>query len=399
MMPNRAIRVISNAMSTALVSTAPGRSSVLPAFVLATLFALSLPVAAHAAREIKPWVPSGTDSLTVWTAEARQRFQMNTGDSVGGGNYRPYDLVGAMGRRLIASLGRSGMNQAHAVEGVLDSLGLDTEIAVDPRQDGFALLLVRNPFKPTAAAVGYLYWFRDRDLRSQGVIFHGSRNARMRVWWTAKTEWPYQWAIVSDNPNDNDRMSLLLLKLNEQGTFWVLQQYENAGPDLGGPGDAIWADVNGGGEPELAVWTEARADTTFEECRECPKLRLERMYVLRPSGYELYDSRLMPSPYATFTLFIRLLQQQSPAGAQKLLSEPERVATAVAAGWGRRGRGVWSLEYSEAGESWPTWLAFKLTGPKGPVRYIVHFEYVEGRWLIRDWVTPRVPPIGKGVTP
>src|SRR4029077_13488957 len=71
---------------------------------------------AHAAPLSQPWLPPGTDSLTVWAAEARARFTSNTGDSVGGRNYRPYDLVGSMGRRLLASLGRQGMTQAHAVE-------------------------------------------------------------------------------------------------------------------------------------------------------------------------------------------------------------------------------------------------------------------------------------------
>jgi hypothetical protein len=304
-----------------------------------------------------------------------------------------------MGRRLLASLGRSGMTQAHAIKGVLDSLGLDTDVVTDPKQPAFVLLLVRNPYRASAAAVGFLYWYRDRDLRLQGVVFHGSRNPRMRVWWTAKSQWPYAWAILTDNPDDGDRMNLLLLQLNEQATYWVLLQYENAGPDLGGPGEAAWADVNRSGAPELIVWTEARADTTFDQCGECPKLRLERMYVLRSSGYELYDSRLVPSPYATFSLFIRLLQQQNRTAAARLLSDPDRVTDALAAGWAKRGRALWYVERAEEGESWPRWLAFRFAGPNGPVVYDVHFESVEGRWLIRDWVIPKRASLGKGVAP
>ena len=209
----------------------------------------------------------------------------------------------------------------------------------------------------------------------------------------------YEWAIVTDNPNDNNHLELLLIKLNEQGTFWVLVQYEEHGPDLGGPGEAVWADVNRGGRPELIVWTEARADTTFEECNECPRLRLERVYVARNWGYELYDSRLVPSPYATFTLFIRLLQQQNPSAAAKLMADPAHLNGALAAGWAKRGRGLWSMEYAESGEEWPRWLAFVFHGAKNPVRYVVHFEYTEGRWLIHDWVTPRPASLGKGVSP
>jgi len=365
----------------------------------ALVVACVLPARVHAAPEVRTWRPPGMDSLSVWASEARVRFQANRGDTVGGANYRAYDLVGSMGRRLLGSLGENGAEQAHAIESVLDSLGLDTDIVTDPLQPGFALLMVRNPFRPTAAGVGFLYWYRDRDLRIQGVVFHGTKRARMRVWWTAEREWPYQWAIVSDDPNDGDRMQLLLMRLNEQATYWVLVQYENAGPLLGGPGEATWADVNRGGAPELLVWTEAHADSTFEECRECPKLRLERMFVLREDGYELYDSRLVPSPYATFTLFVRLLQQQNRDAAAKLLADPAHIGDAVTAGWGRRGRAAWRLEHAEPGESWPRWLGFRFTGPKGPVDYVVHFEFLEGRWLIRDWVTPRAASTGKSIRP
>src|SRR5258706_16168580 len=100
----------------------------------------------YAAPMIKPWLPPGTDSLTVWAAEARERFQSNAGDTVGGRNYRPYDLVGSMGRRLLASLGRQGVTQAHAIEPVLDSLGLDTEVVTDVQQPAFVLLMVRDPY-------------------------------------------------------------------------------------------------------------------------------------------------------------------------------------------------------------------------------------------------------------
>lgn len=399
MMPQPPVRVIWSAM----LARRPSRSScrVVPRLArLAVPFVVALwPAASTAAPQIRPWTPPGTDSLTVWAAEAREHFRANTGDSVGGANYRPYDLVGSMGRRLLASLGRAGMSQAHAVEGVLDSLGLDTEVVTDPKQPEFVLMLVRNPFRTTAAAVGFLYWYRDRDLRLQGLVSHGTRNARMRVWWTAKSEWPYEWAIVTDDPNDGGRMNLLLLRLNEQATYWVLVQYENAGPDLGGPGEAVWAELNSDSAPELVVWTQARADTSFDQCNECPRLRLERLYVLRPAGYELYDTRLVPSPYATFSLFIRLLQQQNRTAAAKLLSDPPRVADALAAGWAKRGRSVWFMERAEPGESWPRWLAFRFKGPSGPVVYDVHFEFIEGRWLIRDWVIPKPASLGKGVSP
>jgi hypothetical protein len=364
------------------------------------LAAVSAAPRAIAASPIRPWAPPNADSLTVWAAESRARFQTNTGDSVGGGNYHAYELVGRMGRKLLQSLGREGMIQAHAIKGVLDSLGMDVEVGVDPQQPQFTLLMVRNPYRPKAAAVGYLYWYRDRDLRQQGVVFHGSHNPRMRVWWTADQDFPYGWGIVTDDRSDGDRMNLLLLRLNETATFWVLISTEGSGgPELGGPGAATWVDIDNTGAPELMTWTRTESDSSFTECTSCPHLLRERLYVERPDGFEEYDRRLLPSPYAAFTLFVRLLQNRDQAAASRLLEKPARVSEAVAAGWAKHGKRIWTLEYAEEVRGWPRWLAFKFQGPKGPVRYIVHFAFDGARWLIRDWVIPKPAETGKEIRP
>lgn len=353
----------------------------------------------HAAPLVRPWTPPDADSLLIWGADAVTRFQTNQGDSVGGSNFHAYELVGMMGRRLLRSLGRSGMNQAHAVEAVLDSMGLDTEIATDPRFPTFVLLMVHNPYRRTATSVGFLYWLRDLDLRMQGVIFMGGRQPRMRVWWTGKSDVPYEWGVLTVDPADDGRMDLLFLRLNSDGTFWVLVQYGGE-PYLGGPGEAEWADLNNDGKPELSVWTRTKADSLFEECPECPHLTSEQVYVEGPAGFELFDSRLFPTPYATFTLFIRLLRQQNRPAAARLLENPARVTDAVAQGWGSgRGRGLWKLEYGEEGQAWPRALEFLFKGPRGPVRYAVRFALRDGRWLISDWKVPRRVAAGKEVRP
>jgi len=233
----------------------------------------------------------------------------------------------------------------------------------------------------------------------QGVIFIGGRRPRMRVWWTMRSDVPYEWGVVTEDPKDNGRLDLLFLRLNSQGTFWMLVQYGGE-PYLGGPGDAQWADLNGDGQPELSVWTRAKADSIFEECPECPHLVTERLYIEREAGFELFDSRLFPTPYATFTLFIRLLRQQNRAAAARLLEHPAEIADAVARGWGGgHGPGLWRLEYGEAGTTWPEALEFRFKGPRGVVRYAVRFALVDGRWLISSWKVPRVEATGKEVRP
>ena len=41
----------------------------------------------------------------------------------------------------------------------------DPEVATDPASPTFALLMVRNPARFTADAVGFLYWYKGDDLR------------------------------------------------------------------------------------------------------------------------------------------------------------------------------------------------------------------------------------------
>ena len=94
----------------------------------------------------RPWTPPGTDSLVIMTAEAKVRFQANRGDSIGGANYRAYELAGLAARRMLRAIGRNNMGQARAVEAVLDSLGLDTDIVLDSEIPIFAFLMVRNPY-------------------------------------------------------------------------------------------------------------------------------------------------------------------------------------------------------------------------------------------------------------
>jgi hypothetical protein len=363
------------------------------------LFGTAAP--AGAATPIRPWTPPDADSLLVWSAEAKARFQTNTGDSVGGRNFRAYDLVGSMGRRLLRSLGRAGMNQAQAAEAVLDSLGLDTEMTLDPALDGFALLMVHNPYRRTATSVGFLFWYRGQDLRQQGVVFQGGRRPRMRVWWSATREMPYDCAVVSEDPSRNGRQSLLLLRLNPTATFWTIIQWEGNSPDLGDRGEAQWVDPNRDGRPELVVWAPVLPDSTFAEaCAGCPRMLTERLYVAREAGFELFESRLVPSPYATLVLFLRLLREQNRTAAARLLADPARVADAIAQGWGARAAaGTWQMEYAEPDQPWPRWLAFRFRGGKEAKRVVFHFTNQEGRWLIQDWKIPKPAPAGAPVTP
>lgn len=375
---------------------APPRAHRAPWLVVLALSLLLAP-RSSAAQTLRPWTPPGADSIASWAGQARVRFQRNAGDSVGGENFAAYELVGGIGRRMVRALGRGHIAQAVAMESVIDSLGLSVEVRVDPMVPDFVLLMVHNPYKLTAGAVGFLYWFRGADLRTQGIAFNGGWRPAFRVWWSGQALYPYTCGIVEHSHSQKGALGLLLLRLSGDGTYWQVQQAPASGAGLGGDGEAAWVDVNSDGTPELVTWMKAPSDSLFTECSGCPALYDERILVERPEGFALHDSRLMPSPYASFQLFIRLLHQQNRAAAARLVAKPKMVDDAIALGWAAPGRpGLWSLEYTEASQ-WPRWLMMRFNGARDRPSYVVHFAMKEGRWIISDWgrePAPRPAPNG-----
>ena len=355
-------------------------------------FLLAAPTAVHA-QSIKPWVPPVADSLLRWSTEAKAHFQTNSGDSIGGANFTAYDLVGRMGRRLLRSLGRENMRQASAVETVLDSLGLDTDVLVDPDLPYFALLMVRNPYRRTAKAVGFLYWYRENDLRMQGAQFMGGFRPQMRVWWTGKEEGPYSWGVFDRGRANGSTLRITLFRLTPKGQFWNLTQFEDTGIKLGDAGTAVWVDVNGDQRFEFTVWVPAEPDSMFDECPDCPKRIDELTFVERPEGFRLLDTRLLPTPYSTFTAFVHLLLENNRGQAARLVKDPGLVGRAVAAGWGTsRGWRTWVVEDAEPASPWPSWLLVRFRGPRGEHRYRVDFDTERGRWVIREWAERQLAP-------
>ncbi len=374
---------------------APGRFPRTLAFTLASILALAAWPRASSAQAIRPWVPPSADSLIQWGTEAKAAFRTNRGDSIGGVNFHAYDLVGRMGRRLLRSLGRENMRQASAVKVVLDSLGLDTDVQVDPDLPYFALLMVRNPYRRTAKAVGFLYWYRDNDLRMQGSQFQGGSRPQMRVWWTGNEDMPYSWGVLDRGRANDATLHLTLFRLNPKGFFWNIVQFDDLGIKLGDSGTAAWADVNGDQRLEFVVWFQAEPDSMFDECPDCPKRINELTFIERPEGFRLLDTRLLPTPYSTFTAFIHLLLDNNRGQAARLVKDPVFVTRAIAAGWGvKREWRTWVIEDAEPSSPWPAWLMIRFHGPRGEHRYRVDFETEHGRWVIKEWAERQLNPYG-----
>jgi hypothetical protein len=362
----------------------------LPCVLLLGFFTATAPRPAFAADVLQPWTPPAADSVFAWSAEARARFASNTGDSVSGGNFLAYQRVGQIARRLLRSLGRGNFLQAYAIGPVMDSLQLKTEVTVDPARPEFVLVAVHNPIQRDAGTVGFLYWYQGEELRYQGTYLDGGWRPKMRIWYSGRTDAPYECGILHHKVALGLAPQFLLLKLHQSGKFWNVAQFTGHGPDLGTRGEADWVDVNGDNLPEFVSWVPAASDSMFEDCDECPRTMSERLFVERNEGFVMQDSRLMASPYSTFQLFIRLLVEGNRTAAARLLADPAKVNDALALGWGvRRKTSVWKYEYGEQDETWPRWIVLRYKAGQERPQYVVHFVQREGRWVIYDWIQER----------
>jgi hypothetical protein len=360
------------------------------AAVLTSLVLVSAALPAPAAEPAKPWTPPA-DSLARLAHSARLRFERQRGDSVVGANFDGYEIVGDMGRKMLAALGRNRWALAPSVETTLDSLGLDVELRTDPEMKNMVFMLVRNPFQPMSDAVGYIYWLRGPELRMQGASYPASQGFSVRFWWTARPEAPYEAVTLYHLRKDRERLAMRLYRMNDAGVLWNLVQYEGNAPDLGTSTSAVFADVNRDGLPEILAYHVAEPDTFLTIATDAPQLVQEWIYTERPEGFVLHDLRQLPGPTETVNLFATLLVQHEPELARRLVLNPARLDSMLALGWGQHhGRGDWNIEYGES-QPWPEWLELRVRQDSGLKHWIFHFWIKDGRWVIRDWI-PVQPP-------
>ena len=362
------------------------RPLLLAAPALAILLAWGA-MAPASAQVLKVWSPPG-DSLSPMAHSARVRFQRQQGDSVAGDNYEAFDIVGGLGRRLFTSLGKANLPQARAAQATLDSLGLDVEVVTDPLAPNVVFMLVRNPFKLTSDAVGFLYWLKGDDLRIQGIGFPPAHQPVLRAWWTGRQGAPYEVAVLYHNARADEKLTLDLLRLDPEGNYWGLIQYAGHGPDFGPRAQATFPDVNVDGQPEIVAYQPTEPDSFLVLRSGVPPIVQELTYTERPEGFVLHDARTVPGTTETLRLFTSLLVQNDPMRARRLLLQPAMLDTLLGIGWGKHHEaGAFTVEYGEANQTWPEWLEMRVVQNTGIRRWIVHFWINEdGRWVIRRFI-------------
>jgi hypothetical protein len=361
-------------------------------WLLTAALSCALAAPAWSAPVVRPWSPASADSITGLAAEAMVRFRQMKADTLGESEIIPFEKVGQAARRLLRRLGREQLLLAPSIESSLDSLGLDTDVVQDPAVPNIVLVLVRNPFRLTQQAVGYLLWYRGPDLRMQGVSFPPCIQPQMRSWWTGQQGSPYATAVLYRERREGTPAGFVYLRLAPDGFYWNLVQYEGRGPDLGPLSNAGFVDANRDGLPELVAYSASPPDSIMRIEPPVQPILREVLYTDRGQGFIPHEARYVGGPLHTLRTFVSLLRAGDRDGARALMLRPDLFELVEAAGWARtRTAGSFVVDRQEEGQPWPEWYGVRVLGVNGMRRWVVHFAFQGGRWLIRDVIAEEVP--------
>jgi hypothetical protein len=338
----------------------------------------------------RPWRPAGSDSVSIWAAEARALLLGSQSDELSADDLRAYVLHDRIARAYFRSLGRRGMRAAVALESVLDSLKLSGRVSQKEQFPTFVLVQFLNPHLESRAALAYLYWFRGDELRSQPIDLKGGRNPDLQVFWTGSEAVPYQAGILFYRGYGVEASpELYTFRLRPQADAWIPVQAGDGDAHLGGKGSAAWVDVDRDAKAELVTWTDGLPDTLFIPCTDsgCPRLTAERIFVLGRDGFQLYEQRTVASPYAVLVLFLRALGRGEEAFAGTL-ARGQVMARARELGWVglRRGRAFAAVPMPTF-ERRPDRLRFNYAARGRPTTFLeARFVNLDGHWFIDDLV-------------
>ena len=312
-------------------------SRAVAALVLASGLAASPATAQVSPSLPKPWRPAASDSIADWASQARALLAGSKSDELGEREIVAYRYVDRIAKSYFHALGSKGMTGAGGVVAFFDSLRLEAKFTQDAEYPAFAFVQYFNQSHEDFASLGYVYWFRGSEIRSQPIHLKGGHDPQFQVWWTGRESSPWEMALLYDVGRvSNSEPELIFMRMVPTGAGWEPVQAGVGSIDLGGQGSARFADLDHDGIPEIVSWVAGVSDSLFVPCRElgCPKLITERTFVLQ-RAFELYDQRTVATPFAAFVLFVRALTSGQLPLAQSLVTSPAVLAKARELGFAR----------------------------------------------------------------
>jgi hypothetical protein len=336
----------------------------------------------------QPWRPTAADSTRIWATEAKAVLEASTNQDLGDEDLRAFMLLNQLTLNYFQKLGPRGMGGAAGLHTALDTLGLRIEITQDPDLPAFTLVNYLNPISDKFASLAFLYWFRGDELRSQPLNLGNGRWPQLRVFWIGAPEAPYEAALIH-HEGDGERRSPVIstLRLSPNADVWFPRQMSSQAVRLDGTGDAVWADVNNNGLPEVVSWTESHPGPPFEFCdaANCPHVIVQSVFGRLPNGrFTQIERREMSLPIRSLVRFVQALRHGEAAAARQWADNDQVIRAAGDYGWARiEGENTFKIlrDRGEAGEDQRIRVAYQLPGDEFTAAE-VYFVNREGEWLI-----------------
>jgi len=267
-----------------------------------------------------------------------------------------------------------------------DSLGVPVEFAQDADLPQFCALTFFHPRFAGYAAVTYLYWFRSNELMRQRLILTGGKSLQLKVWWTGNPLGAYELGLLDRRRNGDTRETFFtMLRISRLADFWGVIQWGRKDVDLGGRGPARFVDLNDDATPELVNWVESAPDPRFVVDPHLPQILSERLWQRTDSGFVLFDRRTVPTPFATWVLFLRSLAAGETATARALVATPAVLARARALGLGAvTAAQSWQVLESPLADRWNQRMSFRYGAPERDRGLDVRMKFDDGHWTIES---------------
>lgn len=370
------------------------------------LLAVAVAVAAVASEATAP--PDARaqtpESWKAWAREGLSILAESRSDSVGANEARAFDAFDRIAEGYFTRLGMRKMAGARGVLSVFDSLGVPVEMAQDPELPQFVVLTFFHPAYQGHAAMTYLHWFFGEEIRRQRLLLTGGKNLQLEVWWTGRTEGPYEAAILDRRRTGETRDNFLtLLRMAQSGQAWGVVQYGRRGVDLG-RGSARFVDLNDDAAPELVSWSESEPDPRFVQDVHLPEILAERTWQRTDSGFVLLDDRIVATPFASFVQFLRALGAGQTATARALATSQAVVTRARNLGLGAiTAKDSWQALAATGGDRWNENMSFVYGTPRRTKGLDVRMKFADGHWhvdrLESRTLNPSAPPPAVPPTP
>ena len=221
---------------------------------------------------------------------------------------------------------------AERARSLLDEMNVGSEVA------GSGTAAVVNLFLRAEASGGswpYVFWSEGGTVRMQSLEGRGMRLVDMAV-----RDFPggsagdsSQIAVLWGRRGPAGQLPSVLVWRHARGGRWDLAQTLGA-DSLGGTGSGQF-------DHRSLVTRTFSSTPMFDECATCPHVYRERRFLWGPAGFVREDERMVPSPYATFTSFVRALVDGDRELAQRFVADPSLVEFARRYEWHDTGLGKW----------------------------------------------------------